>query len=133
MSGHDSSDQDILSSDSEESFENENNIGNHLQDLLGNSLHQTSLDGASLKEKKPVPADLDEDLGSRARFHEDSEKRHKQPYGAHLQGKFTTLEPFDIRSGHDRTKAMFLTCIYKAHFPNPVALVRALSTVTEIE
>ncbi|CAH3021486.1 unnamed protein product [Porites evermanni] len=85
MSGHDSSDQDILSSDSEESFENENSIGNHLHDLLGNSLHQTSLDGASLKEKKPVPADLDEDLGSRARFHEDSEKRHKQPYGAHIQ------------------------------------------------
>ena len=98
MSGHDSSDQDIPSSDSEESFENENNLGNHLQDLLGNSLHQTSLDGVGLKEKKPVPADLDEDLRSSARFHEDCEKRHKQPYGAHLQGKFTTLEPFSNRS-----------------------------------
>lgn len=96
MSGHDSSDQDILSSDSEESFENENDLGHQLQDLLGNSHYQTSLDGTSLKEKKPVPADLDEDLGSAARFHEDREKRHKQLYGAHLQGKFTTLEPFDI-------------------------------------
>ena len=97
MSGHDSSDQDILSSDSEESFENENDLGNHLQDLFGNSHHQTSLDGVSWQEKKPVVADLDEDLGSRALFHEDCEERHKQPYGAHLHGKFTTLEPFDIR------------------------------------
>ena len=97
MNGHDSSDQDNLRSDSEESIENDDLFGNHLQDLLSNSRFQTSLDRATSQEKNPVPADL-EDLG-RTLFLKDSEKRHKQLYGAHfIQGKLTTFESFDNRT-----------------------------------
>lgn len=89
MSDYDSSGQDALSSDSEESFEEENDLGSKLQDLSGNSYRQSggnqqrsSINGA----KKLVP-DL-EDPGT-APLHKDREKRQMQLYGAHLKGKLT--------------------------------------------
>lgn len=83
MRDPDTSGLDSHSSDSEEeSFEHHENLGDQLGDFLG---RQTSLDGFSLPEKKPVPTDP-EDLG-RALFLEDKEKRFKRLYGArHVQG-----------------------------------------------
>lgn len=83
MRDPDTSGLDSHSSDSEEeSFEHHENLDDQLGDFLG---RQTSLDGFSLPEKKPVPTDP-EDLG-RALFLEDKEKRFKRLYGArHVQG-----------------------------------------------
>lgn len=96
MSDYDSSGQDTLSSDSEESFEND--LGNQSQRLVGNLRQQnSSIDGAanaaSFKEEKPVPADREDLL--RTPLHKDREKRQKQFSGAHLQGKLTIPESFD--------------------------------------
>lgn len=92
MSEYDSSGQDALSSDSEESFESENDLGNELQDSLqqSRSIDGAAKNGASLLEKEPVPADL-KDLP----LHDDREKRQEQFCGAHLQGKLTVPESFD--------------------------------------
>ena len=92
MSDYDSSGQDALSSDSEESFETENDLVNELQDSRQQS---TSIDGAaknwaSLLEEEPVPADLKD-----FPLHDDREKRQKQFCGAHLEGKLTIPESFD--------------------------------------
>ena len=88
MSDYDSSGQDALSSDSEESFEEENDLGSQLQDLSGDSYRQSGNQQSSSINgtKKPVP-DL-EDPGT-APLHKDREKRQKQLYGAHLKGKLT--------------------------------------------
>lgn len=90
MSDYNNSGQDALSSDSEESFENENELGSQLQDSRQES---RSIDGAangtSLLEE-PVPADLEY-----LPLHKDSEKRQKQFSGAHVQGKRTIPESFD--------------------------------------
>ena len=92
MSEYDSSGQDALSSDSGESFESENDLGNELQDSLqqSRSIDGAAKNGASLLEKEPVPADL-KDLP----LHDDREKRQEQFCGAHLQGKLTVPESFD--------------------------------------
>lgn len=92
MSDYDSSGQDALSSDSEESFENESDLGNELQDSRQQSRSidaAAKINGASLQEE-PVPADL-KDLP----LHEDREQRQEQVCGAHLQGKLTIPESFD--------------------------------------
>ena len=66
--------------------EREHNPRNHLEDLLDNSRLQTiSLDGSSLVEKTPIPAEL-ENPGE-ALFLTDKEKCFMQSHGAHLQGK----------------------------------------------
>ena len=66
--------------------EREDNSRNDLEDLLDNShLQTTSLDGSSLVEKMPIPAEL-ENPGE-APFLTDKEKRFMQSHGAHLQGK----------------------------------------------
>lgn len=98
MSGYDSSGQYTLSSDSEEGFEDESDLGNQSQHLLGNSRQQSfSIDGAangaSVLEKEPVPADLEDLL--RAPLRKGREKRQKQFSGAHLEGKLTVSESFD--------------------------------------
>ena len=80
MRDPDTSGLDSHSSDSEEeSFEPHDSLDDQLEDFLGN---QTSLDGSSLPENKPIPTDL-ADLG-RALFLEDKEKRFKRLYGARL-------------------------------------------------
>lgn len=92
MSDYDRSGQDALSSDSEESFENENDLRNELQDSRqqSRSMDGAAKNGASLLEKEPVPADL-KDL----HLYDDREKHQEQFCGAHLQGKLTIPESFD--------------------------------------
>ena len=91
MSDYDNSGQDALSSDSEESFENESELGSQLQDSRQESRSiDEAANGTSLLEKEPVPADLEH-----LRLHKDSEKRQKQFCGAHVQGKRTIPESFD--------------------------------------
>ena len=67
--------------------EPEDNLTNHLEDLLHNSCLQTSLDGSNLVEKKSIPADLENPEG--AFLLTDKEKHFMQHYGAHLQGKLS--------------------------------------------
>lgn len=89
MSDYDNSGQDALSSDSEESFENE--LGSQLQDSRQQSRSiDGTANGTSLLEKEPVRADLEY-----LPLDKDREKRQKQFCGAHVQGKRTIPESFD--------------------------------------